>query len=118
MPMKRIVLVLIRFLLPAALAVAGDGIYSGGVTYESYEGLLMAGYQGWFNAPSDGADRGWYHYRGRNGFRPGSCSIDLWPDVSEYQKLYKTEFSYEDGTPAYLYSSRDYSTVDTHFRWM
>ena len=43
MPMKRIVLVLIRFLLPAALAVAGDGIYSGGVTYESYEGLLMAG---------------------------------------------------------------------------
>ena len=118
MPMKRIVLVLIRFLLPAALAVAGDGIYSGGVTYESYEGLLMAGYQGWFNAPSDGADRGWYHYRGRNGFQPGSCSIDLWPDVSEYQKLYKTEFSYEDGTPAYLYSSRDYSTVDTHFRWM
>ena len=116
--MKKIVLILIRFLLPATLTVAGDGIYSGDITYESYKGLLMAGYQGWFNAPSDGANRGWYHYRGRNGFRPGSCSIDLWPDVSEYQKLYKTEFTYEDGTPAYLYSSRDYSTVDTHFRWM
>ncbi|WP_343321684.1 hypothetical protein [Sphingobacterium multivorum] len=25
----------------------------------------MAGYQGWFNSPTDGADRGWYHYRGK-----------------------------------------------------
>ncbi len=86
--------------------------------YSSYKGLVMAGYQGWFNAPDDGADRGWYHYRGKDGFRPGSCSIDMWADVSEYEKLYKTEFKYADGTDAYTFSSHDQSTVDTHFRWM
>lgn len=105
-------------LLPATLTMAGGKTYSGAISYDSYRGLLMAGYQGWFNAPGDGAGRGWYHYQGRDGFRPGSCTIDLWPDVSEYQKLYKTDFVYGDGTPAYLYSPRDYSTVDTHFRWM
>ena len=54
--------------------------------YDSYKGLIMAGYQGWFNAPDDGAGRGWYHYRGKDGFKPGSCSVDFWPDVSEYNK--------------------------------
>lgn len=87
-------------------------------SYDSYKGLVMAGYQGWFNAPQDGAGRGWYHYTGRRGFTPGSCTIDLWPDVSEYEHTYKTEFSFEDGEPAYLFSPYDYSTVDTHFRWM
>lgn len=86
--------------------------------YNSYKGLVMAGYQGWFNAPDDGAGRGWYYYTGRNGFRPGSCSIDMWPDVSEYEKTYQTEFQFADGTPAYVFSSFDESTVHTHFRWM
>lgn len=86
--------------------------------YDSYKGLIMAGYQGWFNAPDDGANRGWYHYTGPNGFRPGSCTIDFWPDVSEYEKTYRTEFRFADGSPAYVFSSHDASTVDTHFRWM
>ena len=86
--------------------------------YDSYKGLVMAGYQGWFNAPDDGAGRGWYHYKGRNGFRPGSASVDFWPETGEYEKLYKTEFRFADGSPAYTFSSYDYSTVDTHFRWM
>ena len=89
-----------------------------GKQYNSYKGLVMAGYQGWFNAPDDGANRGWYHYTGHDGFRPGSCTIDFWPEVSEYKKLYKTEFKFADGTPAYTFSSHDESTVDTHFRWM
>lgn len=86
--------------------------------YDSYKGLVMAGYQGWFNAPDDGADRGWYHYKGRDGFKPGSCSVDFWPDVSEYPKTYQTAFTFADGKPAYTFSSHDASTVDTHFRWM
>ena len=94
---------------------AADG---DGKCYNSYKGLVMAGYQGWFNAPDDGAGRGWYHYTGRNGFKPGSCTIDLWPDVSEYDKVYQTDFVFEDGTPATTFSSYDASTVDTHFRWM
>lgn len=87
-------------------------------TYDSYEGLVMAGYQGWFDAPGDGSGRGWYHYNGRNGFKPGSCTIDLWPDCSEYPKTYQTEFRYEDGTFAEVFSPQDRSTVDVHFRWM
>lgn len=86
--------------------------------YNSYKGLVMVGYQGWFNTPSDGAGRGWYHYNGKNGFKPGSCSIDFWPDVSEYKKVYKTDFNFSNGSSAYTFSSYDYSTVDTHFRWM
>lgn len=78
----------------------------------------MAGYQGWFNAPGDGAGRGWYHYTKDGVFRPGMCTIDMWPDVSEYDVLYRTEFKYEDGTHAYTFSSADHETVDLHFRWM
>lgn len=86
--------------------------------YDSYRGLVMAGYQGWFSAPDDGGNRGWYHYGGKNGFKPGSASIDFWADVSEYPKVYKTEFKFKDGSPAYTFSSYDASTVDVHFRWM
>lgn len=78
----------------------------------------MAGYQGWHNASNDGANRGWYHYKGRDGFHPGSTNVDLWPDVTEYPVVYKSPFTFEDGTAAYLQSAYDYSTVDTHFRWM
>ncbi|MDR0413625.1 MAG: GDSL-type esterase/lipase family protein [Dysgonamonadaceae bacterium] len=87
--------------------------------YDSYKGLVMAGYQGWFSCPGDGSDRGWYHYFGRNErFQPGNCSIDMWPDVSEYKKTYRTGFTFADGSPAYVMSEYDESTVETHFRWM
>lgn len=70
--------------------------------YDSYKGLVMAGYQAWFSCPDDGAGRGWYHYLGRDGsFRPGSCKVDMWPDVSEYDKIYKTEADL--GSDYYLY---------------
>ena len=78
----------------------------------------MAGYQGWFNAPGDGAGRGWYHYNRQGRLEPGYCTIDFWPEVSEYPVLYETAFKFADGTPAYLPSSHDSTTVDTHFRWM
>jgi hypothetical protein len=86
--------------------------------YDSYKGLVMAGYQGWFNTPDDGSNRNWKHYGGKQGFKPGSCNIDLWPDVSEYSNTYKTEFSFAEGSPAKVFSSADESTVYTHFRWM
>ena len=105
----------IRFLVPLFIFLYSLNINA---QYDSYKGLVMAGYQGWFSAPGDGADRGWYHYTGRDGFKPGSASIDMWPDVSEYDKTYKTEFTFADGSPAYTFSSYDESTVNTHFRWM
>lgn len=95
-----------------------DGHKPSDIMFTSYKGLVMAGYQGWFNAPGDGAGRGWHHYEGRSGFHPGSTNVDLWPEVSEYKKLYKTPFVFDDGTAAYLPSSYDSTTVDTHFAWM
>lgn len=78
----------------------------------------MAGYQGWFTAPGDGAGRGFHHYQGSRGFKPGSCSVDFWPDVTEYSKIYPTDFTLANGDTAYVFSSYDESTVDTHFKWM
>ena len=87
--------------------------------YTSYKGLVMAGYQGWFNTPEDGANRKWNHYAGKGGkFEPGSCKFDLWPDMDEYKQKYKTPFQFANGQPAYLFSSYDESTVDLHFKWM
>jgi glycoprotein endo-alpha-1,2-mannosidase len=81
-------------------------------------GLVMAGYQGWFNTPDDGAQRGWHHYERKGRFEPGYCTIDLWPDMKEYKKTYPTSFHFEDGTPATVFSPHDESTVDLHFKWM
>lgn len=86
--------------------------------FKSYKGLVMAGYQGWFNAPDDGAGRGWNHYNSHGKFEPGSANIDLWPDVSEYPKTYKTAFKHADGSDAYVYSSYDESATALHFKWM
>ena len=78
----------------------------------------MAGYQGRFNCEGDGADRSWTRYRKKGVFEDGSCTIDLWPEIDEYKIKYKTPFTYADGSPAYVFSSYDESTVDLHFRWM
>lgn len=86
--------------------------------YNSYKGLIMAGYQGWFRAPGDGAGNEFVHY-GKNGkFEDGNATVDLWPDVSEYTKTYNTSFKYPDGSFAKVFSSADASTTDLHFKWM
>jgi hypothetical protein len=80
----------------------------------------MCGYQGWFSAEGDGDARGWTHWGGRNGFQPGSCCIDLWPDVSELEpgERYATKFVLADGKPAEVFSAANRKTVLRHFRWM
>ena len=111
---KKQMFLFLSFIFFSMYLAAEDGVKR----YDSYKGLVMAGYQGWFNTPDDGANRRWYHLSGKNGFKPGSASVDFWPDVSEYEKVYETEFKFADGKPAYIFSSHDESTVDTHFRWM
>jgi Glycosyl hydrolases family 43 len=88
------------------------------VRYPSYEGLVMAGYQGWFNTPGDSTGRHWHHYERRGVFAPGSAEIDLWPDTREYAKTYPTPFKFSDGRTANVFSAYDASTVRLHFKWM
>jgi len=76
--------------------------------YPSYKGLIMAGYQGWFRAPADEV-----MYPDEKQVR-----IDMWPDVSEYEKTYPTGLKHADGSTARFFSSTDKSAIDLHFKWM
>lgn len=82
-------------------------------------GKVMCGYQGWHAAEGDQCG-GWYHWRGRQGFKPGSTNVDLWPDVSELDRdeRYSTEFKLADGQAAEVYSAFNAKTVIRHFQWM
>jgi len=96
------------------------GEHRGGVDTTTLNGKVMCGYQGWFTCPGDGSGRGWYHWQKRGAFRPGSCTIDLWPDVSEFPaaERFATEFVLADGSPAEVYSPLVASSVHRHFQWM
>lgn len=96
------------------------GVSNPGVDTRTLTGKVMCGYQGWFGTPTDGGGRGWTHWGGRNGFRPGSAVVDLWPDVSELaeEERYATGFQLADGKPAEVFSPFNRNTVLRHFKWM
>lgn len=81
---------------------------------------IMAGYQGWFGAPGDGNDYGWIHWSGGTTPAYDNITFDMWPDLREYDEdeLFLTNFEYEDGTNAGLFSSYTKKTVDRHVQWM
>jgi hypothetical protein len=96
------------------------GTSTPGVSNQTLYGKVMCGYQGWFTCPGDGSGRGWYHWGKHGEFEPGSCRIDLWPDVSELDadERYDTSFRLPDGSTAQVFSSLNAKTVDRHFKWM
>jgi len=83
-------------------------------------GKVMAGYQGWFRCQGDGAGYGWNHWGRSKKFNEDACTIDFWPDMSEYDEdeRFKTSFKHKDHSPAYVFSSYKRKTVFRHFRWM
>lgn len=113
--MKRLVVLACFIVLSKAASPQNKSIEP---LYPTYKGLVMCGYQGWFRAQGDAANRGWGHFGTRDKFDTVNVTIDLWPDVSEYDKTYPTSFIKDDGTPAEVFSSADKSTTDVHFRWM
>lgn len=115
--MKKTTLFIILITL-STYAVQGKNKHGKTTKYPTYKGLVMAGYQGWFRAPGDGSGRGWGHYGRHDKFDSENNTIDFWPDVSEYEKTYKTSFKYPNGEAAKVFSSLDKSTTDLHFKWM
>lgn len=83
------------------------------ISYDSYKGLAMAGYQGWFISPEGGSEYAW-------GFSNdgGVYHVDMLPDVLEYPQTYPIPGRMADGSHPRVYSAYDYSSVDVHFRWM
>lgn len=83
-------------------------------------GKVMCGYQGWFAAPGDGSEMGWFHWGDKNGFGPDNVNVEMWPDVSELDpdERFPTPFRHRDGRVAEVFSSYNRKTVMRHFRWM
>jgi len=99
-------------LFVSATALAIDTNYS-------LIGKVMCGYQGWFNAPGDGASRGWVHWGRNRDFSPTKCTVDMWPDMTEMGASEKFLASgFYDGIDHYVFSSHNYDTVVRHFQWM
>jgi hypothetical protein len=96
-----------------------EGSRQPGTDPSTLNGKVICGYQGWFLAEGDGSGAGWVHYGPAN-FRPGVCTIDLWPDMSEAgpAESYPTPFHLADGQVATVFSSYNAATVNRHFKWM
>jgi hypothetical protein len=115
------------FILGSALALSA--LLAGCVTStpparvdaSTLTGKVMCGYQGWFNAEGDGANRGYNHWA-RRGAKPGPgrVTVDLWPDLREYgpDERFPTDFVHADGSRAEVFSSYRRPTVLRHFQWM
>lgn len=145
--MKAFPIILAASLLPTALVVAQEPVsapappagqpavegkfdplvpYTGeslkGVDTKTLTGKIMAGYQGWFNTPDDGAVLGWTHWArtSKKPFAPGNVTVDLWPDMTEYgpAERYATGFSHANGETAVVFSSYNRDSVLRHFKWM
>ncbi|MBQ0128081.1 MAG: GH92 family glycosyl hydrolase [Bacteroidales bacterium] len=83
------------------------------ISYDSYKGLAMAGYQGWFFSPEGGSEYAWAYSSA-----DGVYYVDMLPDVLEYPQTYPIPGRMADGSHPRVYSAYDYSSVDVHFRWM
>lgn len=118
MPLRLIAsfLTAVAALLASCVSPAGSRVDSSTLT-----GKVMCGYQGWFNAERDGANRGYNHWaRGGERPRPGHVTVDLWPDLSEFgpDERFPTDLFHTDGSRAEVFSSYRRTTVLRHFRWM
>src|SRR3982751_4599883 len=52
---------------------------------KTLDGKVLCGYQGWFNTPGDDMGFGFTHWgEGLERTNGGHFTIDMWPDVSEY----------------------------------
>jgi hypothetical protein len=85
------------------------------------DGKVLCGYQGWFNTPGDGTRFGFGHWREGPDGPAGRFTVDMWPDVSEYDPndlAAVPNLFMPDGSPARLYSAYRKGPVFLHCKWM
>ena len=92
---------------------------AGSVDTSTLNHKFMLGYQGWFQCPTDGSpSAAWRHWF--KGTPPSGPLVDFWPDVSELTAAEKcdTGLKLPNGSPAYVFSDYNATTVNRQFQWM
>ena len=107
-----------KMTLPQSLVPYGGPVKKSVDTSTLYN-KVICGYQGWFMAKGDGYGAGFVHWGGVDK-DPPQCTVDLWPDLTEYDQdeLFPSNYRFKDGSTAYVYSSTVKKTVLRHFKWM
>ena len=86
------------------------------------EKKLIMGYQGWFGSPQDrlGTNLWWHWFRDNSSPDASNLVVDMWPDSLEFRpdELCRTNLTYSNGQPVFLYSCSNTSVIDRHFSWM
>jgi hypothetical protein len=112
----------IRFLKTADPVLSDDPLDVKPLDFNTLDGKVMFGYQGWFLHPDDGsAYARWRHWGRNNTFSPENITVDMFPDFREYEadELYPTNgFRYADGREAKVYSAYTKKTVVRHMKWL
>jgi hypothetical protein len=102
------------------LAMASAAFAQATVDASTLDGKVLFGYQGWFRTPGDGANVGWSHWSRSSPPSAENMTVDLYPDLSEFDAKDLCPIPGETiGTkPAYLFSSFNKNIVMKHFEWM
>ena len=90
------------------------------VDASTLDGKVLFGYQGWFRTPGDGSNVGWSHWSRGAPPTAENMTVDLYPDLSEFdaQDLCPIPGEMIGAKPAYLFSSYNKNVVMKHFEWM
>lgn len=109
------------FTLLVALFACAGGYAADVVDASTLQGKVLLGYQGWFNCATDGQpQKSWRSWARGGAPTPETLTIDMYPDLSEFDKdeLCEVPGMTIGGKPAYLFSAWHAKTVLRHFRWM
>jgi hypothetical protein len=112
----------IKFLKSAAPEPSDDPLDIQPIDFNTLDGKVMFGYQGWFLHPDDGSALArWRHWGRDNTFSPEKITVDMFPDLREYEadELYPSDgFTYADGRRVNVYSAYTKKTVVRHMKWV